>query len=194
MGRDNNRQDFEGWSAIKKFPAGFTLLEILAVLGVLAIVAALTFPAFSNWIPVHRLKLAAQDLYGNFQLAKASAVDRGQNCSISFYQPIDQETYDYVVFIDSDANLEYDPGEKVLVRRMWGARQFLGISFDKSRGHGDGLTFSKNDDGLPAISFQPSGIPVSNSGGLGMGTAYLINKKGKTAKIIVSCSGNIRVE
>ena len=160
----------------------------------LGVMAAIAVPAFSNWIPSHHLRSASLDLYGSFQLAKSSAIEKGCNCTIVFYQPIGARTYDYVAFTDSDGDLEYDGGEEVLVKRMWGGKEFPGISFDASKGHGSGVTFSKNDEGLPAISFQSSGIPINNSGGLGMGSAYLVNKKGKVAKIVLSHSGNIRTE
>ena len=173
---------------------GFTLFEVLAAVAVLSVVAAIAIPAFSNWVPAYHLKAAAQDLYGSLQMAKAAAIEKGCNCSICFYQPVESITYDYVVFVDTDNDLEYDPGESILVKRLWGGDRFPGICFDPSKGHGKGVTFHHNDDGLPAISFQPSGVPISNTGGLGMGSAYLVNGKGKVARVVLSSEGNIRIE
>jgi len=189
-----SRLQMKAWCDRKKSLSGFTALEILFAVLILCLIGAVAIPAFSNWLPAYHLRAACQDLFGNLQLAKTSAIEKGFKCTVCFYQPIEGSTYHYVIFIDSDNDCEYDPGEQVLVRRTWGGEEFPGISFDPTKGGGDGITFSDNDENIPAISFQPSGIPVSNSGGLGMGTAYLINKKGKTAKVIVSCSGNIRVE
>ncbi|MBW1729724.1 MAG: GspH/FimT family pseudopilin [Deltaproteobacteria bacterium] len=173
---------------------GFTTLELLCALMMLGILAALAFPAFSNWMPTYRLKAATQDLFSNLQLAKATAIEKGCNCAICFGQALGSMVYDYVIFVDSDNDLEYDPGEQILIRRSWTKDNFPGVSFDPSKGGGDGLTFLKNDDGVPAIAFQASGIPINNTGGLGMGTAFLINTKGKGNKVVISSSGNIRIK
>ncbi len=194
MKKTTHRFIFVVWRDAGRFSGGFTLLEIFLILLFLGVMAAIAVPALSNWIPSYHLKGAAQDLYQSFQMAKSSALGKGLNCTVTFYQPLGAITYDYVVFMDTDGDLEYDAGEQVLVKRVWGGEEFPGISFDKSRGHGTGLTFHRNDDGLPAISFKSSGIPVSNTGGLGMGTAYLVNKRGCLAQIVVSSTGNVRVQ
>jgi type IV fimbrial biogenesis protein FimT len=174
---------------------GFTLLEVLMALLVLSIIAAFAIPAFSTWLPDYRLKGAARELFSNFQLGKIAATKNGTYSTICFNQTIGSKTYSYVVFADANNNLEYDSGEQLLVRRLWGeGDQYQGVSFDPSKGGGDGLTFPNNDDGIPAIAFQPSGIPTSNSGGLGMGTVYLRNTKGKEIKLVLSSAGNVRIE
>ncbi|MFZ0448655.1 MAG: GspH/FimT family pseudopilin [Desulfatiglandaceae bacterium] len=173
----------------------FTLLEVLMVILVMAIVAAFAIPAFSTWLPDYRLKAAARDLFSNFQLAKITATKSGSYSTICFNQAIGSKTYSYVVFVDANNNLGYDPGEKILARRLWGGgEQYQGVSFDLSKGGGDGLTFPQNDNGIPAIAFRPSGIPTSNSGGLGMGTAFLRNTNGKKMKLVLSSAGNVRIE
>jgi hypothetical protein len=35
---------------------------------------------------------------------------------------------------------------------------------------------------------------VNNSGGLGMGTVYLTNGKGKKTSVILSSAGNVRIQ
>jgi len=174
---------------------GFTFLEVLITMLVIGIIAAFAIPAFSTWLPDYRLKAAARDLFSNFQLAKITAAKKGGYCTVCFNQAIASRTYSYVVFVDADNDLEYDPGEEIITRRLWdGGDQYMGVSFDLSAGGGDGLTFSRNDDGKPAIAFQASGIPISNSGGLGMGTVYLRNERGKKIKVVVSSAGNIRID
>jgi prepilin-type N-terminal cleavage/methylation domain-containing protein len=173
----------------------FTLLEVLMVMLIMAIAAAFAIPAFSTWLPDYRLKAAARDLFSNLQLAKITAAKNGSFCTICFNQAVASRTFDFVVFVDLDGNLEYDPGEEIVSRRCWADEdQHLGVSFDPSEGGGDGLTFLQNDEGRPAIAFRPSGVPVSNSGGLGMGTAYLRNTKGRKIKVVVSSAGNIRIQ
>jgi prepilin-type N-terminal cleavage/methylation domain-containing protein len=58
---------------------GFTLLEMLVAIVILAILSALAAPGFMRWLPTYRLKGAARDLYSNLQLIKGRAVrDRGE--------------------------------------------------------------------------------------------------------------------
>jgi Tfp pilus assembly protein FimT len=173
----------------------FTFLEVLILMLIMGIVAAFAIPAFSTWLPDQRLKAASRDLLSNLQVAKMTAAKKGSNCTVCFNQTIASRTYDFVVFVDVDGDLEYDPGEEIVTKRRWADEdQYRGVSFDLSEGGGDGLTFPQNDEGHPAIAFRPSGVPISNSGGLGMGTAYLRNTKGRKIKVVVSSAGNIRIE
>jgi len=175
--------------------SGFTFLEVLMALLILSIIAAFAIPAFSTWLPDYRLKAAARELFSHFQQAKIAAAKNGTYSTICFNQPMGSKTYSYVVFVDANRDLEYDPGEKVLARRIWGeGEQYQGVSLDPSKGGGDGVTFPDNDNDIPAVAFQSSGIPMSNSGGLGMGTAYLRNTKGKKIKVVLSSAGNVRIE
>jgi prepilin-type N-terminal cleavage/methylation domain-containing protein len=172
--------------------SGFTLFEVLVSLILLAIVAAVAIPAFAVWLPDYRLKEASRQAFSNFQLAKLTAIKRIANCTISFNQMVDGAHYDYVVFVDLDNDLEFDPGEETVIRNRWS--DYGSVGFDLSKGGGDGLTFLANDEGCPAIAFRPSGLPVNNLGGLGMGSVFLKNRKDKKTSVVVSSAGNIRIK
>ena len=190
--RQDGRNNVDKRAKVReKLLSGFTLIEVLMTIVVLAILAAVAVPGFSVWLPNYRLKAAARDMVSNFQLAKLTAVKRNTNCAITFNQAIGARTYDYVVYVDLDKDLEYDAGEEVITRKCW--TDYGSTSYDLSQGGGDGLTFMNNDDGLPSIAFQSKGFPVNNISGLGMGTVFLKNTNNRTTSIVVSSAGNIRI-
>ena len=170
----------------------FSLAEMLMAIFILAVLAAIAIPAFSSWLPDYRLKAAARDMFSTFQLAKQTAVKRNTNCTVCFNQILETEAFDYVVFVDADNDLEYDPGEEVMTSRRWS--EYGNVAYDLSEGGGDGLRFVMNDDAYPAIAFTPSGLPVNNSGALGMGTVFLKNTNNRKTKVVVSSAGHIRIE
>jgi type IV fimbrial biogenesis protein FimT len=171
---------------------GFTLMELMVTMVVLAIVVTITIPVFARWLPDYRLRAAARDLFSNFQLAKMTAVRNNSNCAITFNQAVGGTVYDYVVFVDSDNDVEYDAGEEVVTRVLW--TDYKDVVFDTTQGGGDGLTFFNNDDGLPSIAFRSNGLPRNNAGGFGAGTAFLVNTKNMTRSVVISSGGNIRIQ
>ena len=69
---------------IKRVKSGFPIIELLTVMSMMAVLAAIAIPALSLWIPNYHLKSAARDLYSNFQLAKITAVKQNEVCAVVF--------------------------------------------------------------------------------------------------------------
>ncbi|MFZ7111338.1 MAG: pilus assembly FimT family protein [Desulfatiglandales bacterium] len=65
---------------------GFTLIEMVVVIGVMAILGAVAVPSFLAWLPDSRLKAAARDLYSNMQKAKMDAIRSNSNYRLVFDQ------------------------------------------------------------------------------------------------------------
>ena len=179
-----------------KKSAGFTLVELMIFIAIVAILSAVAIPNIIGWLSNYRLRSAVNDLLSNMQLAKVTAIKTNSNCTVTFNQPVTIDgitsTYDYVVYEDSDNDLEYDAGEKILDRVK--LSDYKDVSFNTAQGGGDGLTFANNDEARPSIAFRSNGLSRSNSGGFGAGTAFLKNTKGKTVSIVVSSAGNIRIQ
>jgi type IV fimbrial biogenesis protein FimT len=74
--------------------SGFTLMQLVLVMVLLAILAAVSIPNFLSWLPKYRLKSAARDLYSNLQLAKMSAVRANQKCRVEYFKNPDRYTVD----------------------------------------------------------------------------------------------------
>jgi Tfp pilus assembly protein FimT len=74
--------------------SGFTLMQLVLVMVLLAIVTAAGVPNFLSWLPKYRLKSAARDLYSNLQLAKMSAVRANKKCKVQYYKNPDRYSVD----------------------------------------------------------------------------------------------------
>ncbi len=170
---------------------GFTLVELAVAIAIIAILSAVATPVILRWLPDYRLRMAARDLFSNMQLAKMTAVKSNTNVAVVFNQAVGGTVFDYAVFVDSNNNVEYDAGEVVIARVR--LADYRGVQFDPTQGGGNGLTFTNNDDGLPAIAFRGNGLTRNNGGGFGAGTAFFSNTNARTLSLVVTAAGNIRI-
>lgn len=59
-----------------KSQQGFTLIELMVTIVILAIVLGIAIPSFSNILLSNRIDTGAQELYGSLQIARSEAVKR----------------------------------------------------------------------------------------------------------------------
>ena len=64
--------------------SGFTAMELMVVIAIIGIMAAIAIPGFSTWLPNYRLKTAARDLYSNMQKTKVGAIKSNSDWAIVF--------------------------------------------------------------------------------------------------------------
>ena len=167
---------------------GFSLAELMAVIAIMGIMAAIAVPGFIQWLPNYYLKSAARDLRASFQLARITAIKSGADCTITFNQPVDGKTYDYVVFQDADSDLVLDNVEiPDIVKKVKWTDYHSSISMNSNN-------FTNNSRGLPAVAFRSSGITRNSGGGFGAGTVSIENSHNSEARVVMSMAGNVRVE
>jgi len=163
--------------------SGFSMVELLVSMAILGIIAAIAMPNFIAFKQNSQLGAATRELFSGFQQAKMTAIKRNTNCTITFNQPVGGTTYDYIVYVDTDNDLEYDPGEKVIVSQLW----------EQSANISSTIPFVNNDEGRPSIAFNPYGLPKDNAGNLGNGTITLTNTTSRVKNLELSIVGNVKI-
>ena len=176
----DNRSTFERCPTIKS-NTGFTLVELLVVIGLIAIISAVAIPNVTIWRQNAQLTGIARDIYGSLQEAKIEAIKRRERCAITF------GTDNYVVYVEANTNFEKDSGEEVI--KTVSLSDYGQVMFDTSQGGGDGLTFGNPTNG---IAFSSTGLPKS-AAGAPEGSIFLKHLNNRTASIDVSPSGSIRL-
>lgn len=166
--------------------SGFTLIDLMITLGIVAILLAMAIPDIKSWLSNYRLNIAARDIALSMQLAKMKAISINNYVSISFINVnIGGTTYDYALYVDQDKDLEYDDGEQAIKNVK--LSDYKGVSFDTSV-RGDGVTFANN-----CLAFDSMGLPKNKTGGFGAGSIYLENTRNKGKKVVVSSVGRISI-
>ncbi|MCP4347486.1 MAG: prepilin-type N-terminal cleavage/methylation domain-containing protein [Desulfobacterales bacterium] len=173
--------------------SGFTLVELLTVICILSIVLMIAIPNFIQWQANYRFRNAIIDLYSNFQRARSAAMRHRCLGTVTFHQPIPPESseiYDYAVFIDKNNDMMLDLDEMVIAKVKWS--EYINVEFGSQCS--DGVNFSHNDLGFPAVAFRSNGLPINNKGGLGMGSVFIKNTNNNVIRSIkLASAGRVRI-
>lgn len=65
---------------------GFTLLELIIAIAVMAILMAIATPSFNTWRAQASLKAEAREVLGSFQRARSEAVTRNTDIDLTFVE------------------------------------------------------------------------------------------------------------
>jgi prepilin-type N-terminal cleavage/methylation domain-containing protein len=64
--------------------SGFSLVELIVALAVLAVLASISVPTVTSWYPTYQLRNAVRELHSNMQLVRLEAIRQNTNCTITF--------------------------------------------------------------------------------------------------------------
>ncbi len=78
---------------------GFTLLELMVGMAILAILTAVSVPNAGAWLANHRLSSSARDVYSMIQLSRLRAVKEQSDVVIN----INSSSGSYISFVDNGA-------------------------------------------------------------------------------------------
>ena len=156
-----------------QYQSGFTLMEVMVVIGIVGIISAIAIPNFIGRLPDYRLRSATRDIVSCMQEAKLRAVKENAQVVVIF----NQNTESYVSFIDTvpaGGNWAVD-GTETIVKQVT-----LPSGIDiQSNPLTTSYTYGFNNRGLSA-----------NAGG----TIQMINNKSNYTRVVINFAGNIRTE
>jgi len=160
--------------------AGFTVVELMIVIVVIAILSAIAVPNIISWLPNYRAKAAARDLVSNFQKAKMEAVKRNTDVVITFttgtYTPSGQ-VGSYQVFVDDDSDGTFDAGERVLAQ--------VTMPKNVSLHDANNTTFTGDITG-----YNSRGLPWNNR----WGSVEIRNNESRFYRASLSSAGHIKLQ
>ena len=143
---------------------GFSLIELLVIMIMIAVVLGIAVPNFTAWVGRHKMNAAAQEVYFDLQLARASAIKNNNNVVVTFNGG--NHTYSIHNDIDNDGN--QDAGENV---------KNVGLKNQVQFGYNPGITDMDGNNVTSAIFFGGSSVVIFNARGESdrSGSLYLIN-------------------
>ena len=156
--------------------AGFTLIELMVVIAIIAIMISIAVPAIMDWLPNYRLKAAANDLYSNMQKTKMGAVKSNSDWAIVFDVPNNQ----YFVCSNKGGDNSWSgTADNTIV-------QTYGFNNSIAYGHGNATINATTAGGsfpVDEVSYN-SNVVIFNSRGIcGSGYVYIQNRYNNTFAI-----------
>lgn len=107
-------------------PSGYTLTELMIVLGILAVVLGLSGIWLSSQLPQYRLDGTVRQIRADLLAARAQAVRQGNPVRVSFTDP---QHYD--IWVDHNKNRKVDPGEVIESRSI--LDDFPGVAIESNK-------------------------------------------------------------
>jgi prepilin-type N-terminal cleavage/methylation domain-containing protein len=145
--------------------SGFTLMELMVTIAVVAILASLAVPNFIAWLPNYRLQSGAEEIQSALQLARITAIKENATATVAFNTA--NETY--------QASVQKSGGPVRIFRR---GRMPAGVDINSAVFGGGAF-----------VQFDSQGTAINNTDG----NAQLINNLGRAKTITVYITGNSRI-
>ena len=132
--------------------SGFTLIEMMMVIAIVAIMSAVAIPAFMSMLPGMRLNGAARQVMTDLMAARMDAVKQNNEFRVFFNSP---GTNQYQILDDDDNDGTADTGEAITTKNI--QDNYSDVTFSST--NNPIFTPRGTATSLPTITLQnPSGI------------------------------------
>lgn len=136
----------------RREPAGFTLIEVLMVVAIIATMAAVALPAIARFLRNYQIRGAAQQVAAEIQTARLQAIKRNVNFGVVF---LVRSATSYQYFFEdkalTGARQTYATGDQGLLRNLP-----TGVQFDTP-------ATTPNDQGFRLTRIGTMCIPTTGS-------------------------------
>jgi type II secretion system protein H len=88
-------------TSVKQHARGFTLVELLVVVAIIAIMAAISLPSIVGYVRQYKIKGAQQEVAKEIQAARGKAIGKNVNFGVVFLT-VDDTSYRWIVEDDQD--------------------------------------------------------------------------------------------
>ncbi|MDO9567540.1 MAG: GspH/FimT family pseudopilin [Candidatus Desulfaltia sp.] len=145
--------------------SGFTLIELIVIIAILAVFAGIAVPNFLSYMPKHRLNGAARQVMGDLMAARMKAVKENNRFKVFFLS----NNHQYKILDDDNNNNAEDSGE-------WTNTKDIQSEYSE-------VTFSATANPI----FYPRGTAYGS-------TITLTNSVGSTKDVCVALTGRVKIE
>ncbi len=150
---------------LRKRESGFTLMEMMIVVAVLAIMAAIAIPNFMSLLPGMRLNGAARQVMGDLMAARMKAVKENNRFRVFFNSP---GTNQYQILDDDNNNNSADTGEAITAKNI--------------------------QDNYHDVTFSSSTNPIFYPRGTAYGTTVTVTNSTGSKDVKVAITGRVKIE
>ena len=169
---------------------GFTTIELIVTVGVIAALAAASVPVFRNFSPSYNSKNAARNIVSHMQLARVHAI-RNRVTTVAVYYPKSflpaDQANSFLIYEDTNKDWIQDPGETVIFSRTKMPAKVSLVS----------ATFTSNGSGeltqTTSCGFDSQGIAARNGAVYVIGDLKLQNDNGQERTITLHASGKTKI-
>ncbi|MBW2061453.1 MAG: GspH/FimT family pseudopilin [Deltaproteobacteria bacterium] len=197
---------------------GFTLLELIVVIGIIGVLAAITVPTTSSFLPGYRLNAETRKMMVNLQMARATAVRLSVRC-VAVFVPgaysAQGAVGSYLIFLDSNNNWQQDDLDgdgtvdleerTVLVAKsMPGLVSLVSAAFNNNGGPVSSQTDPDGDSffeithlatSTTSIGFDSHGLAArSTAGAFVSGNVILRNNQGEWRRVTITPVGQMTMQ
>lgn len=157
-------------------PNGFSLIELLVTIAILAIALSFALPSFEALVTEQRLRAATQELHGALNQARQEAVLTRRSISIAAAD--DNWARGWSLFVDSNNNGIREPAEPMLA--VHDSLQGVAVYPDATS--------------RQYIHYTPGGNSIQPSGAFHSGRLLLCARSPLAFRIVINKAGRIRQE